>query len=186
MKRARITDNQRFQITKLVQVLTELRDTPEAAKYDHSDVNTCTIGFAVKSGQFEFLNKHIDVTPAGHPIVREDSIYSYMSISAIAAKLFGSDYDNNVVFGGGESGIFAVPVGVEQLDFIIKFIVNRYKIEVTAPKPDATKVKVQAVIDENVKLIDACNVVLAKGNIASVVERRDTAIIENRLLRQFV
>ncbi|WAX21472.1 hypothetical protein [Stenotrophomonas phage RAS14] len=192
---------QRKNIAKLVSYLTQQLAAKDKT-YNHSNVAACTIGFAIKSGLFEPLNRYsISTGRFGEPNVHHAGRNPFTTavVSEVIMKgLFGSDYVNEIVFPGrrGVDSDFQPfgKKGLSALRYVIKHITKVYELDAPAPagvvaakvEADNIRAKVTARVAELEELVKACKVVYKHSPLDTVKQTKDAAATELLILKNLL
>lgn len=141
------TPKERKNIGLILGYLIGIMGSPLARKYDHGDLKTCTIGYALRSNLFPVLNANIEEDD-GYLQVKDGSKFEI--IEHVITEVFGADYRRHIVFGDGSRHVSAFNEGDEQLHAVIEYIKAAFKIKATViinaetatEQKDPTKTKI--------------------------------------------
>jgi hypothetical protein len=194
----RPTATQRKNIILVTRLMTDMLGTPEAKQYDHSTIQRCTVGVAVRSRRFREFNDNCRIDDRGVILAVDQP--GIGDVSDTACVVFGRDYYDYIVFGGGSTGcmVYEEHDPENQLRYIIAYIKLRYGIkdsQLAAALPptltrtvevDTTKAAIKAAFEKNVKLIEACNLLLDDTQIDAVARRHAELSRENEILQKYL
>lgn len=173
------------------------------ATYDHNDIATCTIGFAIQSRLFPCLNRYIIANPTGWGIMvqhanRPESHHAVVS-ELVLSRLFGKDYLNYIVFPSRADNNSFYPYrssNIASLRYVIKHISRLYGLdEAASVNPERSAIAVEADtlrrdteqrVTELEELVTACDVLYKHSPLQVIKSIKDTSTIELRILKNLL
>lgn len=171
--------------------------------YNHDNIATCTIGFAIKSRLFPCLNRYTIVTDTWGRINvehegRSGNHHAIVS-ELVMGRMFGKDYLNYIVFPNRADNNTFNPYrasNIASLRYVIKHISRLYGMdEAASVNPEKSAIAVEADtlrrdaeqrVAELEELVKSCDVIYKHSPLQAIKSIKDTSIIELRILQNLL